>query len=292
MPLENRKRLLLAALAAALLFGTTLPAQAAGFLWRVERHGGTAYLLGSMHFADASFYPLDPALERAFEKSAALVVEADITQDPAGMIRLLRELAQYPAGQNLGQALSDEAKAAFQRAGQDWTRFDRFRPWYALTAMESEQMVHLGFRPELGIDLHFLKRAHERGMPVRELEGVEEQFRMLADLEELNQDAFVRFSLLQLRTLDTQARRMAEIWKQGDAPALEQLLFGSPLFNAIFKPLNEKLYFQRNRSMTQKILGYLNSGKVHFIVVGAGHVIGSQGLLELLRNQGCTLVQM
>ncbi|WP_022662163.1 TraB/GumN family protein [Paucidesulfovibrio longus] len=276
----------------SLTLGPAAPAKAASFLWRVERNGRIAYLAGSMHFADESMYPLAPAFDEAFGKSAILAVEADVTRITPEQGRMMRELAACPPGKTLGDELSDEAKAAFERAGQDWTRYEGFRPWYALTAMQSEQMVRLGFRSELGIDMHFLERAHERGMPVRELEGVEEQFRMLAGLEEMNQDAYLRFSLLQMRTMDKLARRLAEAWKRGDVPELEQILFGSPLFNAVFRPLNEKLYFERNRNMASKILDYLESGEIHFVIVGAGHVVGDQGLLQLLRDRGCALAQL
>lgn len=285
--------LLAAGLAAcSLVLGAAFPAQAASFLWRVERGGQTAYLVGSMHFADQGMYPLAPAFDQAFENSDVLAVEADVSVNPQALARLLLDLASYPPGMSLSQELSDEAKAAFQREGLDWTRYDRFRPWYALMAMQSQRLVQLGFRPELGIDVHFLELAHARGMPVRELEGVEWQCRMFAELEDLNKDAYLRFSLLEMNSMEKFAPRMAEVWRQGDAPGMTQMLFGSPLFNAVFKPLNEKLYFQRNTAMAEKISGYLDSGEVHFVIVGAGHLVGSQGLLELLRKQGCALQQL
>jgi hypothetical protein len=284
---------LLAVLAAAtLVLGAALPARAASFLWRVEDQGRKVYLAGSMHFATKDMYPLDPAFEKAFQESRGLVVEVDVASEPQKMARLLLELAVWPEGKSLRSELSDAAKDAFERAGLDWTRYDRFRPWYALLSMQAQALVKAGFRPEMGIDMHFLGRAHEQDMPVYELESLEEQFRLLAGLEEMGQDEYLRFSLLQQRTMEKQAHRMAKLWTQGDTGKMEQLLFGSPLFNAVFRPINEKLFFDRNQRMAAQVLEYLHRDEPVLIIVGAGHLLGPQGMLELLREHGCSLTQM
>lgn len=291
-PLRSRHHRLFAALTAMLMLGSALPARAACFLWRVERGDATAYLAGSLHFADEKTYPLDPAFELAFEHSDVLDVEADVRTGADELPGLLRDLAACPPGGSLGDMLSPESREAFRREGLEASLATPYRPWYVLMALEAERLTRQGFRQDLGIDVHFLDLAHARNMPVRELEGVAAQLRLLAEMEEMDQDAYVRFSLLELRHLDKLIPRMARAWKNGDVADLEQIFFGSPLFNALFKSLNEKLYFRRNRNMAAQILDRLDSGKVHFVVVGAGHVIGRDGLLQLLRARGCALTQL
>jgi len=56
--------------------------------------------------------------------------------------------------------------------------------------------------------------------------------------------------------------------------------------------MNERIYGQRNRSWIPRIEGYLGSGQTHFVVVGAGHMGGSDGLLSLLRARGCKIEQL
>jgi uncharacterized protein YbaP (TraB family) len=48
----------------------------------------------------------------------------------------------------------------------------------------------------------------------------------------------------------------------------------------------------RNRNMTKKIASYLRSGGCVFVVVGAGHLVGELGIVELLRKEGFTVEQL
>lgn len=290
--LSPRRGSLLAVLAAGLLLGAVSPAQASGFLWRVQHQGNTLYLAGSIHLAKQGMYPLPQAFEQAFASSDTLVVEADVMARPREQARLLYELAAMPKGQTLSMVLSDETKQAFEDAGLDWERYNAVRPWYALMSMQVQQLIRLGFQPEWGIDLHFLQRAHEQGMRVLELEGAETQFRLLASLEEMDQEGFLRFSILQMKTMDELAEKLVSLWTSGDVRGMEKALFGSLLFNAVFRPINERLFFERNERMAEKIMGYLKEGVPAFVIVGAGHMVGNEGLLQRLQEQGCSLTQL
>ncbi len=54
----------------------------------------------------------------------------------------------------------------------------------------------------------------------------------------------------------------------------------------------EKLVYQRNRRMTAKIEDLLRSKDTCFIVVGAGHLVGKKGIVELLKTKGYSVEQM
>ena len=82
-------------------------------------------------------------------------------------------------------------------------------------------------------------------------------------------------------------KAMVAAWKAGDDSAMQQLLFEDavrdyPAFSAIY----ERLFYQRNRRMLGKIEALLQSGKVSFVVVGAGHLIGEQGIISALKAKG------
>ena len=49
-------------------------------------------------------------------------------------------------------------------------------------------------------------------------------------------------------------------------------------------PFYEQMFYDRNIKMSQKIEGFLKSDKVHFVVVGAGHMVGDKGIVSLLKN--------
>jgi len=57
-------------------------------------------------------------------------------------------------------------------------------------------------------------------------------------------------------------------------------------------PIVVKLFDERNMRMTSKIEGYLNSSGSYFVIVGAGHLVGKRGIVELLKNKGYGVEQL
>jgi hypothetical protein len=57
-------------------------------------------------------------------------------------------------------------------------------------------------------------------------------------------------------------------------------------------PIVRKLFDERNVKMLSKIEGYLNSNGSYFVIVGAGHLVGTRGSLELLKSKGYTVEQL
>jgi uncharacterized protein YbaP (TraB family) len=59
-----------------------------------------------------------------------------------------------------------------------------------------------------------------------------------------------------------------------------------------FPSLAERLLDARNRNWIPKIEGYLRSGQTFFVVVGAAHMGGPNGVLTLLRARGYKIGQL
>jgi len=57
-------------------------------------------------------------------------------------------------------------------------------------------------------------------------------------------------------------------------------------------PVVQKLFDERNVKMLAKIEGYLNSNGSYFVIVGAGHLVGKRGLVELLKSKGYAVEQL
>jgi uncharacterized protein YbaP (TraB family) len=57
-------------------------------------------------------------------------------------------------------------------------------------------------------------------------------------------------------------------------------------------PIYEKLVIERNRKMVSKIEEYLKEKETFFVIVGAGHLVGNQGIIELLKGKGFLLEQL
>jgi uncharacterized protein YbaP (TraB family) len=59
-----------------------------------------------------------------------------------------------------------------------------------------------------------------------------------------------------------------------------------------FPSLGERLLAVRNRNWIPKIEQYLRSGQTYFVVVGAAHMGGPEGILALLRARGYKIEQL
>ena len=62
--------------------------------------------------------------------------------------------------------------------------------------------------------------------------------------------------------------------------------------NPMFRSLNEKLLDERNFRMVDKIEGFLEDDDVCFMVVGAGHLVGENGIINLLAKKGYKISQL
>ena len=149
------------------------------------------------------------------------------------------------------------------------------------------EMQSAGFDPALGIDRHFRDRAIALGKPVRTLEGALEQVGMLEALGPALQDALVVEALQGASAEVTQVRTLMSAWQAGDASAMERLLVDSMKDSPA---IHQALFVERNKRWVPKIEACLAAGRC-MIVVGAGHLVGTDGLVDLLSRRGYRLTQ-
>ncbi len=278
-----------------LLVFTLFPAQAGaenrGLLWAVKGQHCTVWLMGSLHFARQDIYPLSRATQAAFAKATTLVVEVDIATVTQQDMESMGALAIYPQGETLVDHLSAELLAEFREAGMDLAPYNAMRPWYAAMTATAAKLMELGFDPQYGLDLYFITRAHQQGLPVLELESVSEQFMLMKNVSERDEVQFMRLLLDDISDMKRQLEALFAFWAKGDAQGMGQELFGDKLARPEVIPLIDAIYHQRNKTMTQKISTYLGGNKDIFVVVGAGHLVGEQSIIELLRQRGFDPVQ-
>ncbi|WP_164011135.1 TraB/GumN family protein [Pyxidicoccus trucidator] len=269
------------------------------FLWEVKDgrgRGGTAYLVGSIHMGREGELPLPPSMETAFAKSDALVVEVDVNKvDPASMQKLVMELGRLPDGQRLSQRLDPVTLTlldrAAQRMGLALANLEPLRPWLVGMVLSVTELQKAGYQQGHGVDRAFLTRARDAGKDVLELETAEGQLRMLAGTPDALQDLMLRDQLRRTREAGAVLDQLISAWKAGDADGLAALILEGAN-DATYRPVYERIFFERNAQMATGVDALLAQPRTHFIVVGAGHVVGPQGLVALLQQQGHTVRQL
>lgn len=264
--------------------------------WKIESDRATMYILGSIHLASDEFYPLPDTIEEAFEQSDYLVVEVDITNvNQQELIELISRHGRFQDGLTLSQILPDSTyeavKNEFAQFGLNILQFEQMKPWVAAITLSQLQMVKFGYRPEYGIDLYFLSDAREQ-KTILELESGVEQISIFSNLSMDLQIMLLEDFLYDLTLPRERIHELFDAYKRWDAEWIRDFVFESVDTHPQLRPLYEKLLDQRNIKMAKQLDSFLQNGGTYFVVVGAGHLFGEMGIVDLLRRKGYTPVAL
>jgi hypothetical protein len=264
-----------------------------GLLWKVSRAKHVVYLLGSIHIASRDMYPLPGHIEQAFQNSTTLVVEVDLNKMDQGKFQaLLVANGMYPPEDSLWNHIGADTKNLLvhfcETRGLNPEAFARFKPWYAAetTAMVALQMAKQDFAT--GLDRYFLEQAAQ-GMRVEQIESPEYQFRVLANMPEAEQERSLRSALKNVGQSGEDFNELQTFWLNGDAQKLDA--FQSSLFQDD-PEYAKRVYTDRNPRMADRVEQCLKVGERCFVVVGAGHMVGNEGVVHLLQQRGYKVEQV
>jgi uncharacterized protein YbaP (TraB family) len=269
-------------------------AKTSNCLWRVRSASGTLYLQGSVHILKAEHYPLPKAIETAYRDSAKLVLELDMNEMASPEIQqLILSRAQLKNGQTLETKLNPEVyanlAAEMAKTGMPEAGFQTFEPWFVMTTMTLLKMQSLGFHAHHGLDQYFFNKAQQDAKPIEGLEHAKFQIELLASLANENPNEFVARALTELKLLEQDSEKAFQAWASGDINALGQLINNS--FSE-YPELFKTFIIDRNKQWIDKLEILLSESEPSMVIVGAGHLPGPEGLLELLKQNGYELEQL
>jgi uncharacterized protein len=279
------------------IFALAVPASQAqdrGLAWRIALDGVEAYAVGALHLADQSFYPLNPNIISAFDKSDVLLVEVDdLLVTTEHKQALLQKYAFYPNNEDiyghLPEQIIDQIRAMLASFGLNIDMVKNYRPGMIGVTLSALQAQALGYSAQYGLDAYFLDRARYK-KKIQEIETFESQMQLLAELpsgEQVLRDAF-----FDMADYEHTWSVMMNSWKRGDAKALYQVAIGDALQDfPSLAPYYEMLFFERNVTMAQALKGCMKQAQC-FMVVGAGHLVGPRGLLDLMEQEGAKITQL
>ncbi len=265
------------------------------FLWKVQSQSNTVYVLGSLHFSKKEIYPLPQEIENAFDRSDYLVVEANVNDIRKADVQKLVQSALYPANDTLEKHLSVETyervKKEMSELGIAPELINKQKPWFLAMTVVALESIKLGLDPKFGIDVHFLSKA-EGKKKILELESLDYQIDVLSGFSDKDQELFLLYTLKDLDILEQELDQMIRAWTSGDTRAMESLMTKSVVEDGSLSPIYEKLIYERNRKMVSKIENFLKTKETYFVIVGAGHLVGDRGIIELLKKDGYRALQL
>ncbi len=262
-------------------------------LWTVPSQSNKIYLLGSLHVLKQDTYPLAAEIERAYADSRKIIFETDIAAmiEPGMQARLL-ELGIYPAEQNLFQHLDGTTRKLLAKKmseiGLPLEQFTRFKPWFVALTLTTLELQRLGYNPAFGVDVYFFNRAKTDGKEIGFLEPAEFQIKLLGNMAAEDQNNFLSQTLKDLEMVNQLAGDLVKSWKTGDSDRLNDLL--SKSFKD-YPDLHDRLLIQRNKKWIKEIEGALRKNENALFVVGAGHLVGPESVVDLLQKKGYPVKQ-
>jgi len=261
------------------------------FLWKVERGETTLYLLGSIHALKEDAYPLPPAIEAAFDEAEVAVFEIDLDDMTKAAIKMM-SAGSLEEGRTLEEVVGPETWSEFEThvggLGFDASLYQGMKPWIAALTVAAFELTKHGYLATSGLDTYFSQRALETGKKRLALETVAFQVGLFADLSPEHSLAFLVYTLEDLETMIPEMDRLYRDWRVGNVEAVEEaLLEGFEEFPDVF----ERMVADRNHSWMPQIEKLLAGDRDAMVVVGSAHLVGEQGVVNLLREKGYTVEQ-
>jgi uncharacterized protein YbaP (TraB family) len=269
-------------------------------LWKIEKDGRPAsYLFGTVHLTDERVTTLSPAVKAGLKDAKVIALEvSDLSeQATASVIAQSAPLVMFTDGRRLDSLLSnteyDAVKSVIGRAGMPADLASSFKPWIVtmiLSVSDCERAkVQGGARV---LDMQLAEMGKARGLDVVGLETIPAQLAALAAVPEQQQLDMLRASLkFADRTNDMMETLVQLYLKRRISAAMPfqiALAEQAGVSAEAFAGFQEKLLVERNEKMRIAAEPLLEAGGT-FIAVGALHLPGDRGLVELLRQAGYTV---
>lgn len=258
-------------------------------LFVVRDADSTMYLYGTVHVRRAGSAWGGPSSEAALNAAEEVWTEVemtDATQAQAQMLMLQRGMA--PADRPLSSWLSEEENArlnaALERLNLPAGSLERMQPWLAALTLAVLPMIQAGYDPEQGVDRSIDAIADAAGKNRRALETIEQQIGFLSGFSDDVQRQMLLDSIDGDGEAPEQMDALSAAWEQGDLRTLEAFVIDD--MRAHYPELYQVMFPQRNNAWMETLTQEMDGAGVDFVAVGAGHLLGRDGLVAQFRARG------
>jgi uncharacterized protein YbaP (TraB family) len=265
-----------------------LPVAADTSIWKVQLHNSVTYIGGTCHILRKSDYPLPEEFVKAYEDSDIIVFETQLEElnNPKTQEMIIKK-AIYNDGMSLDKVLSprtyDFLKKYCEDSGIPVLSLNKLKPSMVVLTLLGLELQKLGIN-QTGVDNYFHHKATMEGKKIEGLESVNQQIKFVLSMGEGNEDDFIEHSIKDLKKTRQIINELIAAWRQGDEDKLYQLYI-VPM-KTDYPNLYSTLIAERNREWLSRIKRYLQTSQNEFILVGVGHLVGIDGIIDHLKRSG------
>ncbi len=263
-------------------------ALAASPIWQITSGRYKIYIGGTIHVLAEADFPLPRVFDRAYKKADILVFETDIgkTAEPEFSSQVM-ELMTYPGQTTLKSKLSAGTYAdltAFStERGIEVHALNKFKPGMIMAVLTLAEGARAG-AVAAGVDERFYIQGQKDNKPMQFLEAPMAQISFLSQIGIGKEDEMIAYILKDIGSLKDLLPVMKKAWRTGN----NKLMFDATLapLKAEYPDLYATMMVDRNLAWLPAIEKMLKTPETEFILVGAAHLAGDQGLIRLLKQKG------
>lgn len=254
-------------------------------LWKISGKGMTeaSYLYGTMHVSDKRAFDWVERSMPYFKKCSQFAMELDPNKvDPAQMMQMMKletgtltDLYSREDYEKLHSHFMEEMHV-------DIKSFDQFKPFFLYSLIAQSQF---GSDMSEAVDLYFNKQAVASGKTVHGLESLEEQMGAINSMSLEEQAEMLLMVATEKRKSDKSSKKLMKLYMKGDLQGMMEIAESSDEMGEDFE---QEFLVTRNERMAERIPAILEKGPT-FVAVGALHLPGDTGLINLLRKEGYTV---
>ena len=263
-------------------------------LWQVDGDTNSVFILGSIHLLRNSDYPIPSIIYGAYDEAEVLIMELDMDDmDPMQTQALVRELGLIADPKSVEDVIGERAYAQAAALADDLqiplTMLAGSKPWLAAVMVETLILTRVGFDPMQGIEMHLMTKAGNDGKEILGFETERQQLEMLDGLSLAAQREMLLQTLKDGSRIEELLDDIIDAWRQGDTTYMEQTLLSDM---SGYDELYDTIVVDRNRDWVQQIDELLDDSDDYLVVVGTMHLVGKDGVPQLLQKRGFEVTQM
>ncbi len=265
------------------------PAPVKPAMWVIRDADSTIYLLGSIHVMKPDTAWLSPVIQSRFDSAEDVWFEIPDLDDRAGAGAIAQKFMFDPNG-NMTDGLTPEeiaqVNAVLKPMGTNAAALKSMRKWAVGLVITLQQINALGYTTEAGVDVSLMAQARAKAKTVQGFETMDAQMKALVPDNEADELTALQASLKDIKTMPQDLGDLFAAWERGDTVALSHLMIDK--MQAEDPKSYRRLIVERNAAWEPQIEQILAGKGTVFITVGAGHLVGPDSVIAMLKQHGIT----
>jgi len=212
--------------------------------------------------------------------------------EPATIQKMLSKTS-YSDGSTIRDHLKPETIEAIeshlQQRNMNLDMFASFKPTMLYLVLTTMELQLIGIDAQ-GVDSFYSVKASNDNKEQLMLETVDEQIDYISNMGIEDPDSLFEYGLPDIAELGTTMESMTRAWREGNADSLDDQMV--ELMAEDYPKMYKSLITDRNMNWMPDITQYFETGDIEFVMVGAGHLVGEEGLLEILKREGYLVEQL